>query len=168
MKNVICWGRSGWSIQRRRRPEGSGLVDGAPILLARKAAELDAKFSSIERELETWQTLTEKGQPLEKHHRQVLRVTAAIQGMVGVVRDEVAAVRQIEDPDQFLQLAVRAEYLILEVHRTWNYFREKLAARQGEPYGSLLEALDEVVWWCFHPAFPDQPPEPPLTFLSGD
>lgn len=141
-----------------------------PQLFILKQWELQKKYESIKAELDTWQTLTAENQPLQKHHRQVRRLSQALVGMADVVNDEVQKLQTSSDLPSFLLRLRRAESLILEVHRTWHYFRQKLAARQGPPFGQLLEALDEFVWFCYQPAFVPMKkvPEPPLTFFSSD
>jgi hypothetical protein len=60
-----------------------------PKLLTLKQWELQKKYESIKSELCTWQQLTEKDQPLEKHYRQVRRLNQGLTGMISVVQDEV-------------------------------------------------------------------------------
>ncbi len=141
-----------------------------PTLFLLKQEELKKKSESIRSELATWQTLTEKNQPLEKHYRQVRRLSSELAGMMDVVESEMQALKEVSDMPSLLYQLRRSEFLILEIHRTWHYFRQKLAARQGPPFADLLEALDEFVWNCYQPAFAlrDSPPEPPLTFFSSD
>ena len=90
--------------------------------------------------------------------------------MIDMVESEMKALQGDVDLPSFLHQLSRVEFLILEIHRTWHYFRQKLAARQGPPFEELLEALDEFVWACYLPAFAylKRIPEPPLTFFSGD
>jgi hypothetical protein len=135
-----------------------------------KQEELKKKSESIRSELSTWQTLTEKNQPLEKHHRQVRRLSDALAGMINMVEKEIQALEEISDLPSFLYQLRQSEFLILEIHRTWHYFRQKLSFRQGPPFADLLEALDEFVWNCYQPAFAfnNAQPEPPLTFFSSD
>jgi hypothetical protein len=141
-----------------------------PKLFNLKHWELQKKYESIKFELETWETLTAENQPLEKHYRQVRRLSKELTGMIDVVGTEMKALQGDVDLPSFLHQLRRVEFLILEIHRTWHYFRQKLAARQGPPFGELLEALDEFVWACYQPAFANlkRIPEPPLTFFSSE
>jgi hypothetical protein len=141
-----------------------------PTLFILKRWELQKKYESIRSELDTWETLTAKNQPLEKHYRQVRRLSKELSGMIDGVAIEMKALRTDLDLPSFLHQLRRIEFLILEIHRTWHYFRQKLAARQGPPFNELLEALDEFVWACYQPAFTytKRVPEPPLTFFSSD
>ena len=137
-------------------------------LLTLKVWELQRKYESITAELQSWKCESEAGKGLAKHHRQIRRLAQALQEMIGVVKGEVDKLGKQNSKLDFFRLLPRAEFLILEVHRTWHYFREKLVLRHGPPFGDLLEALDECVWSCYHPAFVAPLPEPPLTFLSGE
>ncbi len=141
-----------------------------PKLFILKQWELQKKYESIKAELDSWQTLTEENQPLQKHYRQVRRLSQELTGMIKLVNVEVQKLQTSTDLPSFLLQLRRTEFLILEVHRSWHYFRQKLAARQGPPFGQLLEALDEFVWTCYQPAFAPMKkvPEPPLTFFSSD
>lgn len=141
-----------------------------PQLFMLKQWELQKKYESINAELDAWQLLTQENQPLQKHYRQVRRLSQELTGMIDVVKLEVEKLQKSNDLPAFLLQLRRAEFLILEVHRTWHYFRQKLAARQGPPFDQLLEALDEFVWACYQPAFASRQevPEPPLTFFSSD
>lgn len=141
-----------------------------PKLFTLKHWELQKKYESIQVELDTWQNLTEAKQPLQKHYRQVRRLSKELTGMMDVVKTETEKLLTSFDLPSFLHQIRRVEFLILEIHRTWHYFRQKLAARQGPPFSELLEALDEFVWACYQPAFvhTENVPEPPLTFFSSD
>ncbi len=157
-----------------------------PNLLALKQWALRKKYESIETEMAAWQALTVANQPLEKHNSQVLRVSTGLSGMIEIVRAEVDKLQQQSpDPGVFFQQVRRAEFLILEVHRTWQYFRQKLTTRQAPPFNALLESLDEFVWGCYKPVRdiatdprknPPGPPliapnavrEPPLTFFNSN
>lgn len=138
-----------------------------PELIILKQWELRHKYESIMAELDTWKHLTKQNGPLEKHHHQIRRLVNELADMIAVVEREVMALHETTNKDRLLQLLPRAEFLILQIHRTWQYFRERLSPRQGPPFANLLEALDEFVWRCYHPAFEKQP-EPPLTFFSGE
>jgi hypothetical protein len=145
-------------------------VIALPALFQLKQEELKKKSESIGSELAAWQALTEIKRPLEKHYRQVRRLSSELAGMIEVVESEMQALQEASDMPSFLYQLRRSEFLILEIHRTWHYFRQKLAARQGPPFADLLEALDEFVWNCYQPTFVhrNSSPEPPLTFFSSD
>ncbi|HEX2911218.1 MAG TPA: hypothetical protein VH186_10450 [Chloroflexia bacterium] len=155
-----------------------------PAVFLQKQWALRKKYESIEAELQAWKTLS-SSPPLDKHYSQVQRLANALQGMVEVVKGEVDRLEQPADQVIFFKQAQRAEFLILEVHRTWNFFREKLVFRQSPPFNEVLEALDEFVWACYSPVIevakaprttPPGPPfieaeavrEPPLTFFNSD
>jgi hypothetical protein len=86
--------------------------------------------------------------------------------MLNLVQTKVKQLAEGTDTNSILHQMRQAEYLILEVHRTWQFFRESLIARQGPPFASVLEALDEFAWSCYHPVFA-KTPEPPLVFFSA-
>jgi hypothetical protein len=140
-------------------------------LITLKRWELRHKLGSVTSELAAWKQLSEPKQPLEKHHRQVRRIADELGAMIDKVGTEIDALQAQPDVERFFQLLPRAEFFVLELHRTWDYFREKLLARRGPPFADLLESLDEFVWQCYLPmvrAYNDPPPEPPLVFLDGD
>ena len=138
-----------------------------PQLTAMKRWELQTKARSIDVELNKWRALSEAKQPLEKHYRQVRRLAKELDGMIKVIKREVTKLQNPTDSASFFREIRRVEYLILEVHRIWHFFRQKFAARQG-PHNQLLEALDEFAWSCYSPVFTEKVPEPPLTFFSSD
>lgn len=156
-----------------------------PDLLALKQWALRKKYESIETEMAAWKDLTAKDKPLEKHNSQVQRVATGLSAMIGVVKAEVDKLQNQPDPGLFFNQVRRAEFLVLEVHRSWQYFRQKLVVRQSPPFGEMLEALDELVWSCYKPLReiatanrknPPGPPfieagairEPPLTFFNSN
>ncbi len=153
-----------------------------PNLLNLKIGALRLKYQSIETELLAWQKLTAEGQPLEKHNSQVRRISSGLAGMIEVVGAEIEKLVGL-DLATFFPQARRAEFLVLEIHRTWHYFRQKLTTRQAPPYNRLLEALDEFVWTCYRPVVevailprqngtpaidPAAVREPPLTFFNSN
>lgn len=141
-------------------------------LLSLKRWELRHKCASIANEIDAWKAASEANQPLEKHHRQVRRIAAELQGMLAQVEAEVQALEQQASAERFFHALPRAEFFVLELHRTWDYFRQKLELRLAPPTSVLLEALDEFVWQCYLPVVrargQDHPPEPPLVFLDGN
>src|SRR5690349_16135413 len=106
-----------------------------PDLLALKQWALRKKYESIETEMAAWKDLTAKDKPLEKHNSQVQRVATGLSAMIGVVKAEVDKLQNQPDPGLFFNQVRRAEFLVLEVHRSWQYFRQKLVVRQSPPFG---------------------------------
>jgi hypothetical protein len=139
-------------------------------LADRRRTELHAKLASVMQEFGRWRDASEQGQPLRKHHRQIRRVTKALDAMrLCIAHDVDAAVG-----DDVLARARQLERSILELHRLWDYFRSKLALRSVSWFQQPLYAVDELAWACYEPlqlavtaAGPADHKEPPLSFFNG-
>jgi len=137
---------------------------------ARKRAELAHKLGSIDAEFARWREVSAPAKPLEKHHTQVLRVTAALRAFA----DGVAAdLGKDGDPASFARMP-ELEVEIQEVHRLWDYFRVKLAQRQVEWLRSHLAAADDLASGCYAAAQAtlteqraSELKEPPLVCFTG-
>ena len=144
-------------------------MSNAP-LADRRRAELHAKLASIELEFGRWRDASERGQPLRKHHRQIRRVTKALDAMrIRIAQDVEAAAG-----DDVLARARQLERSILELHRLWDYFRSKLALRSVSWFQQPLYAVDELAWACYEPlqlaataSGSADHKEPPLSFFNG-
>jgi hypothetical protein len=140
-----------------------------PTLKTLKQWELRRKHESITAELKIWEEQTAAGTKLAKHYRQVRALVAQMTGMINLAQQEVDALAQSPTADAFFSQLDRAGYLILEIHRIWQYFRQKLYVRQGPPLSDVLEALDEFVWDCYNwVVAQSERKEPPLVFFNGD
>ena len=133
----------------------------------RKRVELNSKLSSLSVELDAWLAASEGGQPLEKHHTQIRAVRRALKVPVDAAAGRIADVGDGE----ILGQAIAIESMVLELHRIWDFFREKLALRYVEHFTVPLIAADELAWRCYRPArdlLPDGVGrEPPLAYLNG-
>ncbi|HEX5273638.1 MAG TPA: hypothetical protein VFW33_24245 [Gemmataceae bacterium] len=149
-------------------------------IAARKADELARKLAGVEREFAFWRELSaearegEPPRPLEKHHRQVRRVTSQLKGFQAQVRARLGAPGK--DEAALLADCRGVERDILELHRVWHFFRSKLAPRALKPFQDFLRPADELAWACYEPAqrrlapgrvLPEHVKEPPLVFLNG-
>jgi hypothetical protein len=138
---------------------------------SRKRVELTAKLDGIGAELAIWRDLSRPGAELEKQHTQILRLSRMIEEMTPLVRERIASVAGIADT------WTRTENMVLQLHRIWDFFRDKLALRQVDVFREYLDLADEFAWACYQPArergsgahnvAPEKVREPPLVFLSG-
>jgi hypothetical protein len=139
-------------------------------LAGRRRAELQAKLASVEAEFKRWCGVSERDQPLRKHHSQIRRVTRALDAL----RSRIAQDVEVAAGDDVLAQARRIERSILELHRLWDYFRSKLALRSVTWFQQPLYAVDELAWACYQPlqlavarGRPTGLKEPPLSFFNG-
>ena len=136
----------------------------------RKRAELLAELDSVTGELDLWLAESSEGRPVEKHYTQIRRVAGQLRPIADHVR------RSVEEPalgSRWLAL----EEQVLDLHRVWGFFREKLALRRLEELAPYLTLADEFGWACYEPAqhaFVKAEPnrmntvrEPPLVYLSA-
>jgi hypothetical protein len=110
----------------------------------RKQAELLAKLASVDAELAYWQSQAGPTGVLAKHHTQLARVAAELTPVVARVRAEVAAADLGASWPRF-------ERRVLDLHRVWDFFREKLALRYVDRFADYLLAADEFAWACYRP-----------------
>jgi hypothetical protein len=136
----------------------------------RKRAELLAKLRSVTAELDLWLADSGAGRRVEKHHSQVRRVVAQLRPLADRVE------QSIEGGDVSSRwLALEEE--VLDLHRVWGFFREKLALRRLDELAGYLVLADELSWACYEPAQRaavaagavrlEEVREPPLVYLSA-
>ena len=136
----------------------------------RKREELLAKLCAIERELDFWQAQAHPGAVLEKHQSQIDRLANQLQPVAEQVSGRIeAAELRTEWPTLEIQ--------VLDLHKVWQFFREKLALRFVSHFCDYLLAADEFAWACYHPAQKaladagtldrSQVKEPPLVCFSS-
>jgi hypothetical protein len=136
---------------------------------ARTARVLEGRLTSLEEELSAWvEATTGSDAPLRRHHTQVKAATATLAVAVADVRTSLDRV------GRGLSLLDRASGLdrrILDLHRLWGFFRDKLALRFVPWLRNALVTADDLAWECYSPvqAFlpPEQRREPPLTYFTG-
>jgi hypothetical protein len=110
----------------------------------RKRAELLAKLASVDSEVAYWQSQAGPMGVLAKHHTQLARVAAELTPVVAKVRAEV-------DAADIGASWPRFERQVLDLHRVWDFFREKLALRYVDRFADYLLAADEFAWACYKP-----------------
>jgi hypothetical protein len=111
----------------------------------RKREELLAKLSAIERELAFWQAEAREGAVLEKHQSQIERLANQLRPVAEQVSGKIkAADLRTEWPTLEIQ--------VLDLHKVWQFFREKLALRFVGHFRDYLLAADEFAWECYQPA----------------
>jgi hypothetical protein len=111
----------------------------------RKEAELLAKLASIDAELEYWQAQAGPQGILAKHNSQLARVASQLTPVLARVRADIEAAELGATWPRF-------ERQILDLHRVWDFFREKLALRYVDWFADYLLAADEYAWACYEPA----------------
>jgi hypothetical protein len=138
-------------------------------LPTRRREELDAKLKSLALELGHWMTLTDSEKTgLRRHHSQVRRLAAALEGLLEKTRGEVDGLAA--GSPAVLDHAVTWENDILAAHSIWEIFRSKLVLRQDEWFRTRLAAADDLAWECYRPALAAFAPDaktPPLVYLTS-
>jgi hypothetical protein len=141
-------------------------------IVARKRAELTAKLQALPAELETWRGLSAaETSPLAKHHTQIRRLAAQVEGLQQQVASDLAA---LVSDDDLLRQARTMEKRLLAVQAVWEFFRSKLVLRAQEPFATFLKASDAFAWACYAPMLTHYGDaqgtqrEPPLVALQGD
>lgn len=142
--------------------------------LNRKRLELEQKVHSLAVDFAQWRSVSEAGQPLEKHHTQIRRVARQLEAAQGPL---IARIEQAAAEGTLLGVSFDLEADVLELHRIWDFFRSKFALRHVAWFRPFLTAADELAWACYRPAVEkavaagqvseDQVKEPPLLFLTG-
>jgi hypothetical protein len=139
-----------------------------PDRATRKRAELLAKLRSVADELDSWQATVATEKAMQRHWSQVEKIVADLRPLVCRVE---TAIRSSNVSAGWFQI----ESHVLDLHRVWGFFRDKLMLRrlEFEPY--LLMA-DEFTYACYEPArvtaaaagdsAADRRREPPLVYLS--
>jgi hypothetical protein len=134
----------------------------------RTSSELRERIATLESEFEDWQNATLEGGPLSRHQTQVLAVTRTL----GHAADELK--RSLPGPeggDWIFERAPSLDRKILDLHRLWGFFRDKLALRFVPWLQDAMDAADDLAWACYEPAqthIPqDRRREPPLVYFAG-
>lgn len=146
-----------------------GLAPPPVIRPERTAAELRSKLASLDRELTAWRDATRGDDaPLRRHHTQV----EAIAGTLGQAASDLApGLREAEKGTWILERAGLIERRILDLHRLWGFFRDKLALRFVPWLEEPLLVADDLAWACYAPmqSFipPGQQREPPMVYFTG-
>ena len=104
-----------------------------------------AKLASIDAELEYWQAQAGPQGILAKHNSQLARVASQLTPVLARVRADIEAAELGATWPRF-------ERQILDLHRVWDFFREKLALRYIDWFADYLLAADEYAWACYEPA----------------
>ncbi|HXF64005.1 MAG TPA: hypothetical protein VNK95_20435 [Caldilineaceae bacterium] len=139
-------------------------------LVQRQAMALRHQQETLQEEFNHWRGRTQAGQPLEKHHTQIARITAQLEGLLA----------RVELPADLSAATftgnAQAQRLLLNAHRLWDYFRTKLALRDVAWFRQELLCADELAWACYRPARAQAEStgviaaaslkEPPLVFYS--
>jgi hypothetical protein len=140
----------------------------------RKNFELKQKLQSLELEFEMWRIRSEPGQPFEKHHTQIRRITHQMDGYREIIQEKLQSA--IGKADEFLEENLKLQKQILELHRIWEFFRSKFVLRSLPWFSDYLVAADEFAWKCYRAAqekvsaqhvAPEAIKEPPLVFFNG-
>src|SRR6476619_3838275 len=102
----------------------------------RKRAERSIKLEALGVELDKWLDAAAPGASLEKHNSQLRRVVGELKPLLSQVQDSVDAV-------DVGRGSRRIERQALDLHRVWNFFRERLALRMVPWLRDYLLAADE-------------------------
>ena len=138
----------------------------------RKLIELTQKVASLGEEFREWRAKSEAREFLEKHYTQIRRITAQMEGYRGMLEEGLDQLRK--NPEQVLAASAAFEGDIGEVHRIWDFFRNKFLQRCVSYYQSFLYPADEFAWACYEPAQQratangaaiDRVKEPPLVYF---
>jgi len=135
----------------------------------RKRAELLAKLRSVAEELEDWHAAVGVDRTMQRHWSQVRKVIGDLRPLVARVD---ADIRSSDVGVCWLQLEAR----VLDLHRVWGFFRDKLMLRRLE-FAPYLLMADEFAYACYEPArvaavaagdrAAARRREPPLVYLSA-
>ena len=134
----------------------------------RRRAEIDAKVKSLDKELGHWKDLTDReGLGLRRHHTQVRRVAAVLDGLTESVRQVLDG---LPADAVVLDQATSLENSILAAHSIWEVFRAKLVLREDGLFRDILAACDDLAWECYGPAMRVFDPDrkgPPLVYFTA-
>jgi hypothetical protein len=135
----------------------------------RRRAEIQAKLSSLNTELDAWSRLTETGTTGFGRHRSQVR--ALVHTLTGLVEHVQEAVKVAPADNSVFEQVVTWEKEILAAHSIWEVFRSKLVLRQSDQFRASLGACDDLAWACYEPSLKSFSPGaikvPPLVFLSS-
>lgn len=136
-----------------------------------RAVELAHLNKALLAEFGEWRARSESGQPLEKHHSQIRRITNRLEGFLAAISGAPGAPASFDSNE-------RAMTYLLGAHRIWNFFRSKFTLRDSAWLQDDLMCADELAWQCYSPAHDraakagaikaEELKEPPLVFFSSD
>jgi hypothetical protein len=139
-------------------------------LANQRVSELEHQKQGLLREFEYWRESSKPGGPLEKHHTQIRRITARLEGLLGLI--------EIKQPQGDFEANEDAFRRLLGAQRIWDFFRSKLGMRAVTWLRDDLMCADEFAWECYRPARDrairagtislEAVKEPPLIFFTGD
>lgn len=134
----------------------------------RTRAELLAKLTGLDSELDTWLAATTGQGVLRRHHTQIQAVAGSLK------RASADLAVPFTDPDPGLWILDRTRAVdrrIMDLHRLWGFFRTKFALRFVPWLETPLVTADDLAWDCYSPVqkfiAPDQRREPPLVYFTG-
>lgn len=149
--------------------EMSNFAPPSVIRPERTAAELRGKLASLDIELNAWRDATcGKDAPLRRHHTQVQAIAETLKQAVADLSGDL---RDAEKGLWILDQARSIEQQILDLHRLWGFFRNKLALRFVPWLERPLATADDLAWACYAPMQQYIPAErqrePPLVYFTG-
>ena len=130
---------------------------------------LDGRLTSLEAELASWLgATTGSDAPLLRHHTQM---TAVVDTLGVAVADVRTSLDRVGRALSLLDRAAGLDRRILDLHRIWGFFRDKLSLRFVPWLRNALVTADDLAWECYSPVqalLPaEQRKEPPLTYFTG-
>lgn len=140
----------------------------AATLAARRRAEIVSKIDSLTSEWAHWVQVTqEESTGLRRHHSQVRRIVASLQGLTEAVSGRVG-----DATADVLAEALHWEEDVLAAHAIWEVFRAKLVLRRDNLFRDALAPCDDLAWECYRPAMTALAPRPdaktpPLVYFSS-
>lgn len=145
----------------------------AQALAERRRRDLGIKAGTLREELRRWRAASAAGQALARHHSQVGRVSARMDGLLERIQGEELGDAEVLDRGR------QMEQKLLAAHAIWDFFRSKFAQRLDASFSAHLGVCDEFAWACYAPVqllFHAKPGnadraaatrEPPLVFLNA-
>jgi hypothetical protein len=135
---------------------------------ARTLLELRRKLTDLDDELDAWQRAT-ASEPLQRHHTQIEAVAGTLSKAARELSTNFGA---SDDPGPWItERAPSFDRRILDLHRLWGFFRNKLALRFVPWLEEAMVVSDDLAWACYEQAQQrigaDMRREPPLVYFSG-
>jgi hypothetical protein len=137
-------------------------------LVERRAVELQHGIIALRSEFQDWRKQSNPHMPLEKHHSQIVRITNVLEAFLNEISVGTGTYEDIE----------RLLTCLMFAHRTWAYFKSKLALRSVKLFQDTLACMDEFAWECYQPVRQQalqakeigegELKEPPLSYFSGE
>lgn len=115
-----------------------------PDSTQRKRVELLAKLENLIEELDRWVEVSEPAAALEKHHTQIRRIDRQLRSVGLRLQEDIRSADVGRDWR-------RLERQTLDLHRVWDFFREKFALRFVPWLQPYLIMADEFAWACYEP-----------------